>query len=122
MSTNRRSSQKDSLLTFALQHLDGMHISRRNAQTAIPALAKNATGIKAVATACRQHPTVHKIFRGDARKMTELNDHGVHLALTSPPYWTLKDYRESEGQLGHIEDYEEFLKAIEQVWRECYRA
>lgn len=122
MSSNRRSSQKDSLLTFALQHLDGLHISRRNAQTAIPALAKNASGIKAIATACRQHPTAHKIFRGDARKMAEVNDHSVHLVLTSPPYWTLKDYRESEGQLGHIKDYEDFLTAIEQVWRECYRA
>ncbi|MGH9861822.1 MAG: DNA-methyltransferase [Candidatus Acidiferrales bacterium] len=117
-----RSSQKDSLLTFALQHLDGVCISRRNAQTAIPALAKNPEAIKAIATASRQLPTAHKIFRGDARRMEQLKDHSLHLVLTSPPYWTLKLYRHSEGQLGHMQDYEEFLDALDAVWGQCYRA
>ncbi|HXE74816.1 MAG TPA: site-specific DNA-methyltransferase [Candidatus Xenobia bacterium] len=117
----RTSSQKDSLLTFALQHLDGINVSRRNAQRAIPALAKNPDAVKAIAAASRQLPTKHMMVRGDARRMEQVGDGSVHLALTSPPYWTLKPYRQTEGQLGHVHHYEEFLGALDKVWKECYR-
>lgn len=53
--------------------------------------------------------------------MTHLGDGSVHLVVTSPPYWTLKDYNDHPAQLGHVEDYEQFLDEIEKVWRECYR-
>ena len=42
--------------------------------------------------------------------------------MTSPPYWTLKDYREHPDQMGYIEDYEEFLSELDKVWRACYDA
>ena len=42
--------------------------------------------------------------------------------LTSPPYWTLKRYRDSEGQLGHIEPYESFLSELDKVWSLCFKA
>ena len=32
------------------------------------------------------------IIIGDSRKMNEPNDESVHLVITSPPYWQLKDY------------------------------
>jgi modification methylase len=41
--------------------------------------------------------------------------------VTSPPYWTLKEYRRTEGQLGHIEDYEILLAELDRVWSECFR-
>jgi len=44
----------------------------------------------------------------------------VHLVLTSPPYWTLKEYRNAPGQLGHISGYEEFLGELDLVWKRCY--
>jgi len=53
--------------------------------------------------------------------MDELPDESVHLVLTSPPYWTLKEYPEMEGQLGRIQDYERFLDEMDRVWRHCYR-
>ena len=37
----------------------------------------------------------------------------VHLVVTSPPYWVLKEYRRADGQLGWIEDYEELLPQAE---------
>jgi site-specific DNA-methyltransferase (adenine-specific) len=44
------------------------------------------------------------------------------LVVTSPPYWTLKDYAaDREGQLGDLEDYEEFLGELDKVWVECRR-
>jgi DNA modification methylase len=44
----------------------------------------------------------------------------VHLVLTSPPYWNLKEYRRNDNQLGQIASYEEFLTEIDKVWWECY--
>jgi site-specific DNA-methyltransferase (adenine-specific) len=65
--------------------------------------------------------THHKLVLGDARDLSFVDDETVHLVVTSPPYWTLKRYNEHESQLGHVEDYEEFLAALSTVWRECYR-
>jgi site-specific DNA-methyltransferase (adenine-specific) len=45
----------------------------------------------------------------------------VHLVVTSPPYWTLKEYRSTAGQLGHIQDYERFLCELDKVWADCAR-
>jgi DNA modification methylase len=48
-------------------------------------------------------------------------DESIHLVVTSPPYWTLKEYRESDGQLGHVENYDDFLAELDKVWRHCLR-
>jgi site-specific DNA-methyltransferase (adenine-specific) len=49
-------------------------------------------------------------------------DKSVHLVITSPPYFDLKQYAaEVDGQLGEIHDYEYFLEQLDQVWRECQR-
>jgi DNA modification methylase len=42
--------------------------------------------------------------------------------LTSPPYWTLKQYRRSDGQLGYIADYDQFLDQLDKVWQRCFEA
>lgn len=65
--------------------------------------------------------TSHWLVRGDAREMGFLPDESVHLVLTSPPYWNLKEYNHSEGQLGHIDDYESFLSEMDRVFKECFR-
>ncbi|HOV92043.1 MAG TPA: hypothetical protein PLC04_03060 [Candidatus Kapabacteria bacterium] len=36
--------------------------------------------------------TNHIIINGDSRIMSEVRDESVHLIITSPPYWQLKDY------------------------------
>ena len=54
--------------------------------------------------------------------MDFLKPESVHLVTCSPPYWTLKEYRETEGQLGHVPDYEGFLAELDRVWSHCYRA
>jgi DNA modification methylase len=65
--------------------------------------------------------TEHRLHLGDARDLSWIPDESVHLVVTSPPYWTLKDYEHTEGQLGDIEDYESFLTELDKVWRECKR-
>ncbi len=63
--------------------------------------------------------TTHRGHHGDARDLSWLPDESVHLVVTSPPYWTLKEYREHPGQLGHVADYESFLDELDKVWKEC---
>jgi DNA modification methylase len=91
-------------------------------QKDMPRIAKDACLVGLVERAVQGVPTNHALHRGDARKMSALGQASVHLVLTSPPYWTLKEYRHSEGQLGHIEPYEEFLDELDKVWTHCFRA
>lgn len=65
--------------------------------------------------------TTHRLHLGDARDLSWVADESVHLVVTSPPYWTLKQYRHHAGQMGHIEDYEAFLDELDRVWKECQR-
>ncbi|HEY5707528.1 MAG TPA: DNA methyltransferase [Terrimicrobiaceae bacterium] len=65
--------------------------------------------------------TLHRLRLGDARDLSWLDDESVHLVVTSPPYWTLKDYESGHGQLGDIEEYEDFLCELDKVWAECAR-
>jgi DNA modification methylase len=61
-----------------------------------------------------------KIYLGDSRAMTELADAGIDLAVTSPPYWHIKDYG-VPGQIGHGQSLHEYLKDLYRTWRECFR-
>jgi len=52
--------------------------------------------------------------------MSELPDNSVHLTITSPPYWQLKDYG-TENQIGFHDSYESYINNLNLVWKECYR-
>lgn len=89
-------------------------------QTAIPELAKNAKRLVDLECVIGEIPTFHRSIRGDARDLMGLESNSVHLVLTSPPYWTLKEYRDSDGQMGHFEDYDHFLTELDRVWQRCF--
>ncbi len=64
--------------------------------------------------------TNHKIIIGDSRNMTELQNKSVHLVITSPPYWQLKDYGAAD-QIGFNDSYEDYINNLNLVWKECFR-
>lgn len=64
--------------------------------------------------------TWHKIIIGDSRKLKDLSDESVHLIVTSPPYWQLKDYGNGK-QIGFNDTYEEYVNNLNLVWKECHR-
>ena len=66
-------------------------------------------------------PTEHLIHQGDARELDWIASESVHLVVTSPPYWTLKEYPLHKGQLGVIADYDAFHDELEKVWQHCLR-
>ena len=90
-------------------------------QTDLPRIAKDRKLTALVESVVKDVPTHHDLRQGDARSV-DLRGAAVHLVLTSPPYWTLKEYRNSEGQLGFVADYEEFVAELDRVWTRCYAA
>jgi len=64
--------------------------------------------------------TNHKIIIGDSREMAEVDEKTVHLIITSPPYWQLKDYG-SADQIGFNDSYEDYINNLNLVWAECHR-
>jgi len=64
--------------------------------------------------------TLHKIIIGDSRQMKKVPDESVHLIITSPPYWQLKDYG-NRKQIGFNDSYEEYINNLNLVWNECHR-
>jgi DNA modification methylase len=90
-------------------------------KTDIPRIAKDRGLLREIEAAIQQVPTQHDICQGDARELSHIPDRSVHLVLTSPPYWTLKKYRDHDAQLGDVADYEAFLRELDKVWQHCYR-
>lgn len=91
-------------------------------QTALPRIAKNPELIAQIEKTLPRIPTRHDLYRTDSRQIDFIKPESVHLVLTSPPYWTLKKYRDHPDQLGDIEGYKSFLDELDKVWRACHRA
>ncbi len=64
--------------------------------------------------------------------MKELPNNSVHLIITSPPYFNIKDYskdgyqsskisKKQKGQIGDIKNYKNYIKEMLKVWKECQR-
>ena len=63
----------------------------------------------------------HKYIIGDCREMKRVPNESVHLIVTSPPYWQLKDYG-VDSQIGFGQTYEDYINSLNMVWLECFRA
>lgn len=62
-----------------------------------------------------------QIFIGSSANMEQIADNSVNLIITSPPYWTLKDY-DVEGQIGTgSNSYDYYISELNKVWKECVR-
>jgi site-specific DNA-methyltransferase (cytosine-N4-specific) len=72
------------------------------------------------------------VFYADSRNMKEVPDNSVHLIVTSPPYFNIKDYskdgyqqtrkgKRKKEQIGDIADYEQYINELLLVWKECER-
>lgn len=97
-------------------------LSRGNLDDLIPQLAREPRTIARIEAVVRRRHTSHELLLQDARSALSLAENSIHLVVTSPPYWTLKRYNESNDQLGHIVEYDEFIDSLDAVWRHCYRA
>jgi DNA modification methylase len=88
-------------------------------QRDLPCFARDPKTTARLESAAKGVPTRHALHLADARDVSFLTPESVHLVVTSPPYWTLKEYRDCQGQLGHVESYESFLDQLDKVWQKC---
>jgi DNA modification methylase len=100
---------------------EALALALEDDQKAIPAIAKRESLTAQIEETIQRFATSHDLYRADSRNLDFIPDESVHLVVTSPPYWTLKQYIDRDGQLGHIEDYEEFLSELDKVWRHILR-
>ena len=70
------------------------------------------------------HASTDCLWVGDARDMDacgDVADNSVALVVTSPPYYAGKQYEQAVGH-GHVPaSYVDYLKMLEEVFRECAR-
>jgi DNA modification methylase len=122
MATHTAASKPTGSLQDYLPQSVRQFATSRDVDLAIPTIAKTRDVLMDIAAALRRLPTHHRLHQGDARNSGLLDAESVHLAVTSPPYWTLKRYNASENQLGHMADYNEFLDSLDAVWRVLFDA
>ncbi len=95
-------------------------VTLRDLDRAIPKIAKDEAELDQIRAEVADRRTVHTILVGDSQDLSVIPDESVHLVLTSPPYWNLKQYNSHKEQLGHIDDYSLFLDKLDTVWRQCF--
>lgn len=98
-----------------------MDLVNQEPQRAFPAIAKDPEACEQLGRVVRALDTEHLLRNVDSRGM-DLDHNSVDLVVTSPPYWTLKKYNDNQDQLGAVEDYEDFLDQLDEVWRRSYEA
>ena len=118
---NKRAEALEVLFDPA-EHLPDCIGEIRNHQTDLPRIARDKKLTAAIEAKLEQLPTHHDLYQRDSRKINFLAPESVHLVVTSPPYWTLKDYNVSEGQMGYIEDYDKFVGELDKVWKASFDA
>lgn len=75
---------------------------------------------------------MNTVFFKDSRCMSDIADNSVHLIITSPPYFNIKDYakngyqsqmvgQKNNQQIGDIDNYQDYLMQMLTVWQECHR-
>ena len=65
--------------------------------------------------------TRHQINIGDCLNMSKILPESVHLIITSPPYWQLKDYG-NHNQIGFNDTYEDYINNLNLVWYQCFKS
>jgi len=61
------------------------------------------------------------IYFKSSENMEELKNNSIQLILTSPPYGKIKNYGDSEEQIGYYDSFGEYFLRLTNVWKECYR-
>lgn len=75
---------------------------------------------------------INTVHYKSSTKMKEVKSNSVDLIITSPPYYNIKDYSKDgyqesnhsvklENDIGNYDSFDEYLKEMLKVWKECER-
>lgn len=86
-----------------------------------PLFETDGTGSEPPPLPARRRPVQGRILVGDAKKVLEgIEDETFQMAVTSPPYWGLRDYG-IEGQIGAEPTVELFVEGLVKLFSELKR-
>jgi modification methylase len=69
----------------------------------------------------KKEPTSHSVYFGDSRHLLkEIPPETVQLVVTSPPYWSARDYAHKD-QIGYNQTFDEYSESLMNVWKACVR-
>lgn len=94
---------------------------RRESHDSSPFYERFATPVISTDDSVEKPVVLDRLFHGDAREMTheQVADRSVALLITSPPYFTGKEY-ESDMASGHVpSSYVEYLEMLRDVLAVC---
>lgn len=77
--------------TYTSNRLQDILSDISDLSTGIPRIAKDKNLTHEIELLCQQLGTKHQFYRGDSRKIDYIQSNSVHLIVTSPPYWTLRN-------------------------------
>ncbi len=99
----------------------GFGVGRRESHDATAFYRRFAPAVVSSDATVAPCPIADTLVCADARQMTDLPDHCVALVVTSPPYFSGKDYEQALG-VGHVPgSYVEFLALLRDTFAECAR-
>lgn len=75
---------------------------------------------------------LNMVYYKDSRNMGEVHENSVHCIVTSPPYFSVKNYAfdghqrnrhsaRNKSQIGDIADFDTYINDLLKVWQECQR-
>lgn len=105
---------------------ESLESSRFNQQgkrqaTRFPAIDREDNFWEVIRSSSTRHGDRYSLFLGDASQcLSCIPDNSIHTCLTSPPYWSARDYEKPE-QIGLEDKVEEYVKKIVAVFREVRR-
>jgi len=108
-----------------------LHKSEKELRSAIPELARDWSKMVDIENAVKDIPSNHSFHCLDSRELyngppyrsescSPILNQLIHLVITSPPYFHIKDYEGHEGQLGEIDEYQRFCDELRKIWEACY--
>lgn len=112
---NPANSEKVLVSTEALEFFE------EHQQRALPKIAADQELYVPLLQSARDVRTKHQVLLNNSVDMSGVDDESVHLVVTSPPYWNIKEYEKSAGQLGLIDEYDKFVTELTKVFSECLR-
>ena len=63
----------------------------------------------------------HTLYIGSAEEeLVKTKGSSIQLIITSPPYWSARDYKHQK-QIGFNDTYEEYLMKMKKIFKECVR-
>lgn len=84
-------------------------------------LEQESAYIKRIWSECGANSDRLDVRLGDARDLRGIESDSIGLAVTSPPYWNKADYGDGAANLGTIESYPGFIRALQPAFEEVFR-